>query len=191
MTKSVVEMTLRDIPAQVLHPQPGEQLAHSKCSLNSSSSSDKHPWPPGRSRSDEVTRENEKGHQQEGNEFYRAHGPTGCFASEIGYALPLVQWTCQHTSEPRFNLGRAHHGWGNRTETGVSFPTKAGVRTILIGNYGNYSPPITKIGKWLSSHLISAGIRPVKCWLVFRNGTLNQSPYLEMGLLLLISLFAW
>lgn len=91
LTKSVVEMTLQDIPAQVLHPQPGEQLAHSKCSLNSSSSSDKHPRPPGRSRLDEVTRENEKGHQQEGNEFSRAHGPTGCFASETGYALPLVQ----------------------------------------------------------------------------------------------------
>ena len=66
-------------------------------------------------------------------------------------------------------------------DKGVSPQTKAAIRSIVIGNYRHYPLPITKIAKQLFGDLISAGIRPVKCWLVFRNCTLNQRPYLDMG----------
>lgn len=79
---------------------------------------------------------------------------------------------------PRLNLNYTHLIGGTETQSTTAD------RSILIANCHD-CPPITKIAKQLCRDLISAGIRPVNSWLVgwlvVKNCTLNQRPYLGMG----------
>lgn len=95
-------------------------------------------WPLGRSRSYGVTRDSEKGHQQGGRKLYSGHGLTVLLQGQA-MLCPLPNELAS-TQGAQLYTGLCTPGL--RTSN-----TKAVVRSILIRNYGNSPPPITKIAK--------------------------------------------
>lgn len=104
LTKSVMEMTLWDFqacwrPCSSSTYTPGNHLAHSTCSLNGSSYSDNHDlasWKKQVVWSNKRQWERAPAGRKEALQWSQADS----FASGTGYALPLAQWTRQHTGSP-------------------------------------------------------------------------------------------
>lgn len=90
----------------------------------------------------------------------------------------------ERATEPRFRLDCTEYTVppkkADQCKSYLS-KTKTGGRVDHNGNNGNYTTSITKIAKQPCSDPISARIKPVKCWLVFRKCTLNQRHYHSTG----------
>lgn len=142
LTKSVMEMTLWDFqacwrPCSSSTYTPGNHLAHSTCSLNGSSYSGNHDlasWKKQVVWSNKRQRERAPAGRKEALQWWRA------------VLLQGQAMLCPLPNELASTQGAQLY-------TGLCTPglrtsnTKAVVRSILIRNYGNSPPPITKIAK--------------------------------------------